>query len=197
VDPGSILNVSFHDSVEDFIRMDRPDVKFSANKISASEALAHMDELEQIQKYYKKRRAAVGFGEDGDKRPRSGVGRNMFDSIVEKTKRLTFRRSNAVKDRNHLWTKKIVDHAVRQRCEMVNFLNFPEGVLFDVPWNWYQFDTMIQYKLHAVGIKHQGLPKRTIKKSKREDATKIKPSDVVVNTGEVGCREENIYQPVA
>lgn len=147
LDSGRVLCVEFTDNPELFITTHTEDKKFSGDAISVSGAMAWAKEIESIRGAYLQRLASYGSPRKrwGSKRLRAGV--------CARLERLTARRANGEKSHNHLWTRRIVENAIRCKTGRVVVVNTPEREMFGIFWGWYQFKQMLKYKIEEVGGK--------------------------------------------
>jgi len=138
------LCVSFSDDPEKFMLLSGPDGAASSDTISATEAIAWIDELKRIRDKFELRRAAAG-------NPRRPWGSStQWRGIQNRLSNNTERRMNGVSCRNHLWTRRIACRAESWRCGIIAVKNVPEA-LFNRPWNWSQFRAFLEYKITEIG----------------------------------------------
>lgn len=144
VNPEKTMLVSFGDNLEMYINCSGPNT-YDGDKISVFEAVNGLNGLDIIAKKYKQCKTSAG-------NPRRVWGsRTMFKGVQKKVHNLANRRENYVKDRNHLWTRRITNNAVRWGCGRVVVVNIPEGEMFGHPWNWSGFTMALKYKLDEIG----------------------------------------------
>lgn len=146
IDKHKKLFVEFTNQINAFITM-YGERAFKGNIISAEEAIGWLLELKKIQECYDNRKKAAG-------NPNKPWGFKIaYRAMKQRISNLTNRRKNGEKDRNHVWTRRIVDAAVRNECGTVIVKNIPSGELFGEPWGWYQFKNFLEYKMNEVGGK--------------------------------------------
>ena len=85
----------------------------------------------------------------------------MNRALKIKLNRISDQRSNGEKYRNHLWTRRIIEQAVRCEAGNLVMVNTPtDSQLFGHPWGWHQFKTFLEYKAKELGIKVQYIDTR-------------------------------------
>jgi hypothetical protein len=140
------LTVEFTEDRNTFITIHGSEA-FSGDVLSAEEAIGWLSELLQISEGYKVRISAAG-------NPHKKWGdRKAHEALVKRLNNVTERRTNGQKTRNHLWTRRIVENAIRTGCGTVVVINFPEREFFGHPWSWFQFETFLNYKMTEIGGK--------------------------------------------
>lgn len=79
--------------------------------------------------------------------------KQAFRSEADRLYRITLRRTDAQKDWNHRWTRRIVDVAIRSGCKSIS-LKLPEKAELknNIPWSWSQFRNFMEYKCKLAGI---------------------------------------------
>lgn len=120
---------------ENYITASNEDKRFTSEKISILDALNWLDKLDIVREKYKLQLAAVGHNKKHRK-----VIKNKINNETEK-------RSNGQKNYNHLWTRRIIQHAIRTKCGTIVLNDLPEEELMNHPWGWYQFKEMLKYKI--------------------------------------------------
>lgn len=154
VDKKKRLFVEFTDDPENAIVM-YTHKKYEADKISAVEALAWLDELEILKSKFKNQKKAVG-------NPHKHWGSSKLNKVINIRRfRLTERTKNGKKERNHLWTRRIVDRAVQYQAGDIFLKNLPEKELCGRSWAWHQFKSFLEYKIEQVGGKLTAEKKET------------------------------------
>jgi len=145
VDTKTALTVAFCDeSPEAHITVSGPQA-FQGDKVSVYEAIDGLASMRLIAERYEKCRQSAG-------NPRRIWGsRKMFRGVQERISNLAVRRERYIKDRNHLWSRRIVDNARRWGCGQVVVVNVPERELFGHPWNWTGFKFDLEYKAKEIG----------------------------------------------
>lgn len=139
-----ILNISFTEDPENFIKIFGPDGVSNYDTISAAEAVAWLDELSAIRKKFESQKRATG-------NPRKPWGSSkQWKTVQSKLSHNTERRDNGVTSRNHLWTRRIVSRAQSWNCGTIAVNNLPESI-FGRQWQWYQFKTFLEYKIAEIG----------------------------------------------
>ena len=149
LDSKSVMVVGVTDDPENFICMTGEKL-FSADKISFAEADNWLRENNHRREYFERCRAAVGIGDKG-RCPK--VGKKHWKAIQVRVSNNTRNRELGVTDRNHLWTRRIINNAVRNNCGVIRLLGVPEREIFGHPWNWSQFRSFLEYKADETGIK--------------------------------------------
>lgn len=146
IDPEKTMTVSFGDAPEMFINCSGQK-SFEGDYISVLEAVNGVSSLRKIGEKYEACRASAG-------NPRRVWGsKKIYKGVQKKISNLTKRRSNYVKDRNHLWTRRIVSNSLRWQCGKVVVVNCPKEELFGQPWGWFMFKSFLEYKLKEIGAK--------------------------------------------
>lgn len=144
VDLKKELVVEFPEDRNTFITIHGPKT-FSGDVLSSEEAIGWLNELLQISEVYKMRLSAVG---NTHKKWGDTIAHN---ALVKRLNNVTERRTNGQKTRNHLWTRRIVENAIRTGCGTIILKGFPERELFGHPWSWYQFKNFLEYKMNEIG----------------------------------------------
>jgi len=139
VDPDKVMYVEFTDDQEKFITCYTDD-KWSARPFSASGIVSYLRECECVYNRYMKEFRGYMRREHKQKK-----------HVREKLNRYTERRSNAEKNNNHLWSRRIVDFARQQCAGKLVVVNIPEKTLFDLPYGWYDLKTKLEYKIKEIG----------------------------------------------
>jgi hypothetical protein len=142
VDPGRTCTVTFGTG-DKFIEIQGPDHSLY---LSDAEVVAWLKRLEARRIALEKRRAACG-------NPRRPWGhRKGWLATQDVISRLTKQRENGQKDRNHAFTRRIVDRAFVWHCGRIEVGPFPAD-LSGKPWQWAQFRMFLNYKAQEKGIK--------------------------------------------
>lgn len=120
-----------------------------ADKISAVEALGWLEKLLLLNNKFKDRASAVG-------NSRKAWGSKKLKAVANECReRVTKKRENGEKYRNHLWTRRIISFCQRHSAGTIKLINVPDGLLGH-PWGWYQFRHDLKYKIEEVGGKIVG-----------------------------------------
>lgn len=147
VDPSQVLDVEFTDDPANFITCYTKSNVFKADKISVEEAVGWLQAVQISSQKQSAERKAVG-------NPYKRWGsKKLWKGSIQRLKRVTLRRTNGQQTRSHLWTRRIVEHALRARCGVIHVLNMPEKTLFGHPWAWSQFQNFLDYKAAEQGIR--------------------------------------------
>jgi len=158
VDETKSIAVSFGEVPEMFINCDGGHA-FHGDKISVFETVDGLASLRLIAERYEKCRESAG-------NPRRRWGsRKIFKGVQGRIHNLAERREQYIKDRNHLWSRRIVDNARRWKCGNIVIVNVPERELFGHPWNWTGFKFDLQYKAKEIGasVKYVSLDEEKVK----------------------------------
>jgi hypothetical protein len=163
VDQGKVLTVEFGtEDVENFITMYCTDETFSGDKISAEAALSFVKEMDIIQKKYENQRRATG-------NPHKQWGTTkIWNATVVRQNRATKRRANGTSHWNHVWTRRIINHAQRLGAGSIVLVGIPVKIdrtklseeeqeeplkrdFFDYSWPWAQLRAYVEYKAKEIG----------------------------------------------
>jgi hypothetical protein len=161
VDEEKEMRVEFGPTPENGILCSVDDSRFSGEVISVCAAMAWLKELEAIRADYLRR-----LGSYHKRR-----SRRQWNAVKEKLNRLADRRSNGEESHNHLWTRRIVEHAIRCSAGRIVVVDQPEKEWFGQFWGWYQFKQMLKYKIGEVGGKAVWVD--TEKKSEMDSEKKV------------------------
>jgi len=112
--------------------------------VSSEEATAWLTGLRDRRAAIEMRRRACGSPNKpwGD-RP----GWKAAQAVVD---RVTARRLNGAKHRNHCWARRIVEMAKTNRCGKIRVASFPE-TLAGHPWQWAELKSFIGYRAELIG----------------------------------------------
>lgn len=139
INKSRVMNIVFNtDEPEFFITSSCSEGRYSAERISVVDAVSWLSRLEQVKFRYERQLAALG----NQKKYRSVVTGRM--------NKLTKRRTDGQTGFNHLWTRRLVDYAVRCGCGTIAVKNLPERVLVNHPWAWSQFINFLRYKIEQL-----------------------------------------------
>ena len=156
VDPVNVMEITFTDVPSQYITVKGPG-NLEGDYVSAEEAMGLLQQLNIKRERWEGRRTAVG-------NPRKAWGsKTMWDATQKVISNVTEHRSNAVKTRNHLWTRRIIEDAKRWQCGTIVVNNMPERAMFGEPWNWSQFQQFLDYKIKEVGGTAVYKPKEELK----------------------------------
>lgn len=145
LDLNSILDITFTDNKDTFITLKGPG-KLEGDFISAEEAIGLLEQIKIRHDRWNNRKKAAG-------NPRRVWGsKKIWVAVQDKIGRNSLHRENAIKDRNHLWTRRIVETAIRWNCGSIQINNTPDN-FFGEPWKWSQFKTFLEYKIDEIGGK--------------------------------------------
>jgi hypothetical protein len=144
LDKNNVLEVTFTEEADKYITLKGPG-NFHGDCISALEALGLLHSLNVRRERWQARKQAAG-------NPRRTWGsKKICNATQEVISNITTHRENAVQTRNHLWTRRIIDNALRWECGTVKVVNLPEKSMFNEPWNWSQFKNFLAYKTKEIG----------------------------------------------
>jgi transposase len=144
LDKSNVMEVVFSEDKENFITMKGPS-NFDGELISAEEAMGILEQIKIRHDRWEKRRIAIG-------NPRRTWGsKKIWRATQEVVTKNSEHRTAVVQTRNHLWTRRIVDTAIRWNCGTIAIEKMPEG-LFGEPWQWAQFKTFLKYKAEEIGV---------------------------------------------
>jgi hypothetical protein len=144
LDPNNLMEITFTGVPNQYITV-KGSGNLEGDSISVVEALGQLQQLNIKRDRWESRRAAVG-------NPRKAWGsKPLWDATQKVVGVVTERRSNAIKTRNHLWTRRLVEDALRWQCGSVKINNMPERELLGEPWNWSQFRQFLEYKITENG----------------------------------------------
>jgi len=129
VNPGQINN---------YITASCDEERFYAEKIDITDALNFLDKIDIVQNRYKVQKNSIKWR------------RTMGRIVQQKISHQTLKRKNGQTVYNHIWTRRIVNHAIRTRCGIIDF-EVPELTMEGRPWGWYQFKTFLDYKMNEIG----------------------------------------------
>jgi hypothetical protein len=147
IDTEKILNVEFVPEIENFICI-YTDTRNEADKLSFSAALSHLDKMKLLgEKYLNQRKSC------GSEKPKHWGNKKAIRSIQKKSLNLRERRTNYCQTWNHLFTRRIVENAIRHNAGSIKVLNLPEREWFGHPWGAYQFKQFLKYKIEELGGK--------------------------------------------
>jgi hypothetical protein len=152
VDPAKEMRVEFGTSEENAI-VCSGDGRFTGEVINVAAAVAWLKELEAIRADYLRRLGSHHKWEwlkAGENKHNQYPSRK-WTAIKEKLNRLADRRKNGERTYNHLWTKRIVDHAIRLGAGKLVVVDIPDKEFFGQFWGWYQFKQQLKYKIEEVG----------------------------------------------
>jgi hypothetical protein len=139
-----VLDVVFTEDKGNFITMKGPD-SFDGDFISAEEVIGILEQIKIRHDRWASRREAVG-------NPRRKWGsKKLWNATQNVVGRNTDHRTNVVKTRNHLWTRRIIEDAIRWNCGSLKMSDVPE-TMFGEPWPWSQFNDFLKYKAEEAGI---------------------------------------------
>ena len=117
------------------------------NIISAREVLGWLNEIKNASGAMQARLSACGS-------PRQPWGnRRAFTAVSERLNNVTQRRLHGEQVHNHLWSRRIIDQAVRDEAGIVRVFDFPEKEIFGHPWNFSQLKQFLEYKTTEIGGK--------------------------------------------
>lgn len=143
LDPANALEITFTEDRGNFITMKGPG-NFDGEFISAEEVTGILEQIKIRKDRWESRRQAIG-------NPRRAWGsKKIWRATQEVINRNTDHRENVIQTRNHLWTRRIVDTAVRWNCGAIKINPVPEG-MFGEPWKWSQFKLFLAYKAKDTG----------------------------------------------
>lgn len=146
IDINRILEVSFTDNPEAFIQIKGPKGVQTYDTISAVEVIAWIKEIQTLTMKFKTHKTATG-------NPRRAWGSTkQFKALQDRLFRVTKRRENGVKERDHLWSRRIVERAKSWQCGHIVMNELPKD-LFGFSWQWYQFSQFLRYKIEEIGGK--------------------------------------------
>jgi len=147
IDKEKTLTVTINkEEPENYITSSCENKRFTSDKISVLDAVNWLDKLNIVREKYLKQLAAAGI----NKR------RNKHHKIVaKKMETQSTKRTNGQKSFNHLWTRRIIQHAVRTKCGTIVLSGLPEKEMLGHPWGWYQFREMLKYKITELNGKLQ------------------------------------------
>jgi hypothetical protein len=139
----NIMEITFTEDKDSFITMKGPG-NLEGDIISAEETLGILEQIKIRHDRWEKRRMAIG-------NPRRAWGsKKIWRATQEVITRNSAHRINVIQTRNHLWTRRIVDTAVRWNCGTIAIEKMPEN-MFGEPWQWAQFKTFLKYKIEEIG----------------------------------------------
>ena len=144
IDTDKVLNVEFAPDIENFICV-YTDKRNEADKISFAETLQWLDKISIVQKKYENERASCG------NKHRKWGNKKAWNSIQDKIENLSKLRINGCKTRNHLWTRRIIENAIRYNAGTIKIVNVPERELFGHPWGMFEFKNFLKYKIEELG----------------------------------------------
>jgi hypothetical protein len=139
IDNSRILTVTVNEAHEEYITASCENKRFTGEKVSVVDALNWLARLDCVRLRYERQLAAAG----RDKKSRA--------VIVKKLNSLTEKRANGQKTFNHLWTRRLVAHAVRTGCGTIVVQRMPEREMAGHPWGWNQFENFLRYKISEFG----------------------------------------------
>lgn len=145
VDKDKTLKIFFNaEAYEMFINCEGP-AALQGDKISVYEAVNGLQSMRTIAERYEACRESAG-------NPRRAWGaRKIFNGVQKQIHFLAERRKRYIADRNHLWTRRIINCAKNWQCGTILLVNIPEKELFGHPWNWTGFKFYLNYKAQEIG----------------------------------------------
>jgi transposase len=146
IDLEKTLNVEFVPEAQNFICVYTGE-RNESDKIAFDETLQWLDEIRIVQERYESQRKSCG-----SKRAKWG-NHKAWAAIQKRINNLTSRRENGCKSRNHLWTRRIIENAIRHNAGTIKLHNVPERELFGHPWGMFQFKSFLKYKIEEIGGK--------------------------------------------
>ena len=147
IDVEKVLSVTINEGEpENYITASCENKRFSSERVSILDAVNWLDRLNIIREKYQKQLAAAKTG-----RKHNGG----YKIVASKLNTQSEKRSNGQKSFNHLWTRRIIQHAIRTKCGTIVLSGLPEKELSGHPWGWYQFKEMLKYKITELGGKLQ------------------------------------------
>ena len=155
VDKDKVMTIEIsHGDVENLINMSGNDETFSGDKISAEAALSFVREMKILQDRYTKERRATG-------NPHKQWGTTkIWGATVGRQNRATKRRDNGTAHWNHVWSRRVVNHAQRIGAGTIIVVGVPrqnvksefeEKDFFGYSWPWAQFRVCLEYKAKEIG----------------------------------------------
>lgn len=147
IDKRKVAHMVFNKNDQDnAITISGPD-RYGSDVISMREAIGWLNELKSRSASYEVRRSAAGS-------PRKVWGsKKIWSNVQSRINTITNTRSNGMKYRNHLFTRRIVDTLRRWGCGTLAIHDVPEREIFEHPWNWFQFRAFVEYKMNENGGK--------------------------------------------
>jgi len=146
IDVERVLSVTINEGEpENYITASCENKRFSAEKISVLDATTWLSSLDIVRQKYEKQLAATCRHKQSKR------------AVIKKMENLSSKRTNGQKTFNHIWTRRIVSHAVRTKCGTIIVSGLPERELCRHPWGWYQFKEMLKYKITELGGKFKNV----------------------------------------
>lgn len=134
-----VLTVKFTGDIKNYITISSSSESY-ARKISCADAVALMEKFAATKARFENQLSAAG------------VCRRHRKIVSVKVRNLSLRRVNAEKDFNHVWSRAIINRAIRDRCATIIMVNRPEREFVpSIPWSWNQFETFLNYKISEIG----------------------------------------------
>jgi len=136
-----VMYVEFTDDPECAITMYCDEKFHYSDKIDVTEARAWNKELAILTSKFKDQRASVGskFNNWGS--------RKILKVINGRSENITNRKLNGKKEKNHLWTRRIISNAQSWGCGHIIILNLPSKLLCGMEWQLSQFESILRYKV--------------------------------------------------
>ena len=139
IDPKKIMTVRVNEGeIENYITASCEEKVFYAEKIDITDALNFVDRIEIIQQRYEKQKSSIKWN------------RPMRRVVQQKVHHQTLKRRNGTMLYNHLWTRRLINHAIRTGCGTID-LEVPKLTMEGRSWGWYQFTTFLEYKINEIG----------------------------------------------
>lgn len=139
IDPNRVMTVRVNEgNIENYITASCEDKTFYAEKIDITDALNFLDKVDIVQKQYEKQKSSIKWS------------RPMRRVVQKKVHHQTLKRRNGQMLYNHLWTRRLVAHAVRTGCGLID-LETPKLTMEGRSWGWHQFKTFLNYKIEEIG----------------------------------------------
>lgn len=143
LDSDKTLEIVFSEDPSNFITM-KGSGNLQGDCISAEETIGLLHQLKIKAGKWEARRRAIG-------NPRRAWGdKKAWKATQKVVGNVSNNRKNVEKDRNHLWTRRIVERAKSWSCGRIVLGNVPD-TLFGEPWGWYQFKSFLEYKITEIG----------------------------------------------
>lgn len=143
LEPDQTCSVQFADFGEEWIKISGPG-RYDSASISSCEASSWVNDLKSRRDDLERRKRACGS-------PRKPWGfRKGWRDVQERQKRLTERRDNGVKHRNHAWARRIIERAKSWHCGCIKIGTMPPN-LAGHPWQWSQLKSFLKYRADLMG----------------------------------------------
>ena len=147
LDSTKALKIEFTEDPANYITMSSDNDPLRANRISITETTNWLDHLNILREKYESQRSSIG------SLHRHWVKPSIQDALKQKLNNVTQTRTNGQQTRNHLWTRNIIDHAIKLNCGLIEIHKLPEKDVFGRSWAWSQFKQFLSYKAEDVGAK--------------------------------------------